>query len=187
MRWDELFADMEAQLAAAGQQALEAEAAEQARAEYSRVLLADRLRACHGEPVRALLADGAPVAGRVASLGAGWVQLAERDVEHLVPLGAPVWWELPGRRWAPGGDVLALRLGLGHALRTLARARARVRVRLAGAGPSGVLDGTLDAVGADFADLALHPGEDWRRRGSVRAVRSLPFAALACVSSAPGD
>jgi hypothetical protein len=186
VRWDDLFADMEAQLAAAGQQALESEAAEQARAEYSRVGVADRLRAAHGAPVRALLAGGGHVEGRVRALGSDWVALEERGTEHLVPLGPVVWWELPGRGWAPGGGAVALRLGLGHALRTLARARAGVRVRLAGGGPAGVLEGTIDGVGEDFFDLALHPGDDFRRRGSVRAVRAVPFRPVVCVSSLAG-
>jgi hypothetical protein len=65
----------------------------------------------------------------------------------------------------------------------LARARAGVRVRLAGGGPLGELDGTVDQVGADFFDLALHPDDDYRRRSSVTARRAVPFPALVCVSS----
>lgn len=186
MRWERLFADMEAQLAAAGQQALEAEAAEQARAEYSRVRLADRLRLRRGEPVRALLVGSVPVEGRVRTLGAGWVALEDRGAEHLVPLDAVLWWESLGRGWDPAEDAVVLRLGLAHALRALARARARVRIRLTGGGPLGELDGTIDGVGADFADLALHPDDDYRRRGSVTASRAVPFSALVCVSSLAG-
>jgi hypothetical protein len=150
VRWEQLFADLEAQLASAHQQGVEEEAAEQARAEYSRVRLTDRLRLRQGEPVRALLTGAVP---------------------------------LEGRGWAPGDDPLALRLGLGHALRALARARAGVRIRLAGGGPLGELEGTVDQVGADFFDLALHPDDDYRRRGSVTALRAVPFPALVCVSS----
>lgn len=183
VRWEQLFADMEAQLASARQLDLEEEAAEQARAEYSRVRLADRLRLRRGEPVRALLTGAVPVEGRVRAVGSGWVALEDRGVEHLVPLGAVLWWESLGRGWTPGEDGVALRLGLGHALRALARDRARVRVRLAGGGPLGELDGTVDRVGADFVDLALHPDDDYRRRGSVTALRAVPFSAVVCVSS----
>ena len=45
VRWDELFADMEAQLAQAEQRSVELEAAETARAELSRLTLAERLSA----------------------------------------------------------------------------------------------------------------------------------------------
>ena len=38
-------------------------------------------------------------------------------------------------------------------------------------------------MGADFFDLALHPDDDYRRRGSVTALRAVPFPALVCVSS----
>lgn len=186
MRWEQLFADMEAQLAAAGQQALEEEAAEQARAEYSRVRVADRLRVRHGEPVRVLLTGAVPVEGRVRALGAGWVALEDRGTELLVPWAAALWWESLGRGWEPAEQGVAPRLGLAHALRALARARARVRVRLAGGGPLGELEGTVDAVGADFFDLTLHPDDDYRRRGSVTAVRTVPFGALVCVSSLTG-
>lgn len=186
MRWEELFADMEGQLAAASQQALEEEAADQARAEYSRVHLADRLRARHGEPVRALLTGSVPVEGRVRALGAGWVSIEDRGTELLVPWASVLWWESLGRGWEAGEEAVTLRLGLAHALRALARARARVRVRLAGGGALGELEGTVDAVGADFLDLALHPDDDYRRRGSVTAVRTVPFGALVCVSSLTG-
>lgn len=186
MRWEQLFADMEAQLAAAGQQALEEEAADQARAEYSRVRLAERLRARQGEPVRALLTGAVPVEGRIRGLGAGWVCLEDRGIEHLVPLAAALWWESLGRGWDPDSGPVQLRLGLAHALRALARARTRVRVRVAGGGPLGELDGTVDGVGADFFDLALHPDDDYRRRGSVIALRTVPFPALVCVSSLSG-
>ncbi|MFI7483310.1 hypothetical protein ACH9EU_12970 [Kocuria sp. M1R5S2] len=184
MRWEQLFADMEAQLAAASQQALEEEAAEQARAEYSRVHLADRLRARRGEPVRALLTGAVPVEGRVRSLGAGWVVLEDRGTEHLVPAAAVLWWESLGRGWDAEDGSVAHRLGLGHALRALARARVVVRVRLGG--PLAELEGTVDAVGADFFDLSLHPGDDYRRRGSVTARRAVPFPALVCISSVAG-
>lgn len=186
MRWEDLFADMEAQLAAASQQHLEREADEQARAEYARVGLADRLRARPGEPVRVLLAGGLPLEGRVCSLGAGWVCLEDQGVAHLVPTDSVLWWERLGRGWAPQEGPVAGRLGLAHALRALARARARVRLRLAGGGAEGVLEGTVDAVGRDFLDLALHPDDDYRRRGSVTAVRTVPFPAVLCVSSPAG-
>lgn len=183
MRWEQLFADMEAQLAASSQQALEQEAAEQARAEYSRVRLADRLRSRRDEPVRALLAGSVPVEGRVRAQGAGWVALEDRGTQHLVPLGAALWWEGLGRGWNPGQEQVTMRLGLAHALRALARARTRARVRLTGGGTLGELDGTIDGVGGDFFDLALHPDDDYRRRGSVTALRAVPFSALVCVSS----
>ena len=84
MRWEQLFADLEAQLASAHQQGVEEEAAEQARAEYSRVRLTDRLRLRQGEPVRALLTGAVPLEGRVRTVGAGWVVLEDRGTEHLL-------------------------------------------------------------------------------------------------------
>ena len=50
----------------------------------------------------------------------------------------------------------------------------------------GVLDGTLDRVGGDFVDLALHGAGEVRRRGEVRAVTAVPLAAIAAVRRAGG-
>ena len=125
-------------------------------------------------------------AASALALGAGWVSLEDQGVEHVVPLVSVLWWERLGRGWAPHEDPVAGRLGLAHALRALARARARVRIRLAGEGPQAVLEGTVDAVGRDFLDLALYPDDDYRRRESVTAVRTVPFHAVLCVSSLAG-
>ena len=51
MRWDELFADMEAQLAAERFRDVEREAAELTRAETAEALLQDRFLGCEGAAV----------------------------------------------------------------------------------------------------------------------------------------
>ena len=69
---------------------------------------------------------------------------------------------------------------LGYALRALSRDRATVQVSVQGGGP---LLGTIDAVGADHLDLAEHLDGLPRRRENVRAVATVPFAALVAVES----
>lgn len=174
MRWDALFADMEAQLAAAAAQDLDAEVADRTRSERARVLLTDRLRAVRGDGVQVQLRSG-PVTGEVQDVGAAWVLLVAASREHLVPLAAVV--GVSGLRGADVEEASSLRrLGLGHALRAVARDRSVVRVTTA----AGTLLGRVDAVGADHLDLALAYPDSGRPTGEVRTV---PFAGLDLVSS----
>lgn len=184
VRWDELFADMEAQLAQAEQRSVELEAAETARAELSRLTLAERLSAHRGQSVRLLPAHGDVLMGELTDIGAGWAVVRERHFQHLVPLHSVVWWEGLHRRFDIVNERAVLRkLGMGHVLRALAASRAHVRVLLLNSPSGGDLEGTLDAVGHDFFDLALHPSDQFRRRAAVKAVRTVPFGSLAVISS----
>jgi hypothetical protein len=47
-----------------------------------------------------------------------------------------------------------------------------------------MLTGTIDRVGADYLDLAEHAPDEPRRAGSVRAKRTVPFAAILFVQRA---
>ncbi|WP_448629911.1 hypothetical protein [Cellulomonas soli] len=74
---------------------------------------------------------------------------------------------------APAAGVVESRIGLGHALRALARDRAAVRVDAVGA----VWRGRVERVGADHVDLSV--GEEVR--GGVPV--AVPFTALRVVST----
>jgi hypothetical protein len=180
VRWDALFADLEAQLDREREAEQDAEVAERSRAEWARTALADRLRAHEGAELGLLLAGGHRVAGTCVDVGAEWLVLAVGPAQALVPLHAVVAVSGLSRRVAPPPGVVLRRLGLGHALRALARDRAGVRLVTAG----GDLTGTIDRVGADHLDLAEHPAGEARRAGAVRAVLAVPFAALRAVHSA---
>jgi len=117
----------------------------------------------------------------VHRVGPDWLLLRD-DVgrEAVVPLAA-----LLGVRGltrfsaAPGsGGVVASRLGLRHALRGIARDRSAVRLELVD-GTS--VDATIDRVGADFVEVAVHGAGEARRRQDVREVEVIPLAALAAV------
>lgn len=180
MRWDRLFADLEAQLDAAAADELRAEVADRTRAELADVWLADRLRAAVGAAVAVHLRGGEVVAGRVEDVGPEWVVLSDVRGQALVPLGAVGSVAgLPRRVAPPGGEVLR-RLTLRSALRALVRDRAPVRLALLGA----ELVGTLDRVAGDHVDVALHPPGEPRRREAVLEVRAVPLAALLVVRSA---
>jgi hypothetical protein len=181
MRWDDLFRDLEAQLEAAAAVELDAEVADRSRREAAQLALVDRARAAVGHPVTLRVLGAGPVDGLLADVGAQWLLVAETSGRQaLVPLSAVLslaglraWTSLPGE----GGQVFA-RLGLGSALRGIARDRLAVQVVLT---DGSVLAGTLDRVGSDFVELTEH-GEV-RRRGEVTGVRTVAFAALALLRS----
>jgi hypothetical protein len=179
VRWDELFRDLEAQLAAADAAELDAEVADRTRRESALLSLLDRARGACGTRVGVRVLGGETVDGLLAEVGPQWLLLADdagRDV--LVPAGAvltvtglAVWTGGPGA----GGQVSA-RLGLGSALRALAQDRAPVTVLLI---DGSAVTGTIDRVGADFVEITdREAGSRDQRRPQVRTV---PTAALAVV------
>lgn len=194
VRWDALFADLEAQLHAAAAPSDE-EVAGLVRAEVARTDLADRLRAHVGAPVALCLLDGSWVRGVVLEAAPQWLLLDEGGAAlgaaapgaavHpvLVPLAALERVGGLGRAVAAPAGVVEARLGLGAALRGLARDRAPVALALA----SGRVGGTIDRVGADHLDLAVHPAGEARRAAAVTEVVAVPFAAVLAVRSTGGQ
>lgn len=164
MRWSALFADLESQLAAAGQVGLEAEASERARTEYADLTLAQRLAGQLGR-VLEVHAGAGTFTGTLRHVGRGWVLLEEPAAQVLVSLGAV--------RSIGGMDRYALtapgraRLGLASALRGLSRNRSEVAVFLAAHGAA-VLRGRMERVGADFFELSA--GQGAARVGTVVAL-----------------
>lgn len=170
MRWDDLFADLEAGLDAAHAADRADEVAERTRAERARVGLADRLRA-HDGRADVLLRDGGTVRGEVHDAGPSWLLLADGPREHVVPLHAVAAVSgLTDQAAAEVGIVLS-RLGLAQVLRGISQDRSVVRLRVAGAD----LVGRVDAVGADHLDLTEVAADSLRPTGRRRAV---PTAAL---------
>lgn len=175
MRWAALFTDMELQLDALERSDREQAVADITRAERASVALADRLRACEAGDVRLVLRDGRALAGTVLDVGPVWLLLAEHGREHLVPFAAVATVAGLGPAAPPETGVLS-RLGLGHALRAVARDRAVVRVLTT----AGETVGRIDAVGADHVDVALVRPDSGRPSGEVRTVA---LAALVLVTA----
>lgn len=175
VRWDALFADMEQQLASLEAQGRQVEVAELTRAERTSVHLVDRFRGAVGAHVALVLDNGARVTGAVADVGQAWVLLeGQEGREHLVPVAAVSSAVGLGAAAPAAGPVLS-RLGLGHALRALARDRGILAVLTRGE----ALGGRIDAVGGDHLDLALVHADSGRPAGRFRTV---PFCALVCLS-----
>lgn len=171
-RWEQLFADLEAQLAAGRADEARWDVAELTRAERARVNLADRLRGAVGTRVRVAVAPEDPLAGVVAEAAAQWLLLdLGAGRRAVVPTRAIRTVEGLGPRVAPPAGRLESALGLGHVLRALARDRVVASVRT----DVGAVSGRLDRVGADHVDVTPDaPGG--------RAV-SVPFHALLAVVS----
>ena len=183
MRWDELFGDLEAQLEAAETAEAASEAADRTRREAARLRLLDRLRPAVGHDLRLQVRGAGQLSGRLVEVGAQWVLVAEQaGRQALVPLVAVLAVSGLGVQSVPPDqqDRVFDRLGLGSALRAIARDRLPVTATLV---DGSTLTGTVDRVGADFLELTEHAVGEPRRRSQVTGTRAVPFEALAVLRS----
>lgn len=196
MRWDSLFDDLEGQLAR--EKSLEDAdlAAEEERLRLGRLDLRERLTALHAASagttyrVPLTLRDGSRVVLRPSSFGRDWMlaELTETatPVSCVVPLGAIAAVSFtPGQvrdslLAAPPSEAprIADRLGLSFVLRDLCRRRRYVDVQVCGSS----VRGTIDRVGRDYLDVAVH--EPPRRAASVSETRLVSFDSLLMVKLA---
>ena len=194
MRWDQLFDDLEGQL----ERELTAEEvdleAEEERLRLGRLSVRDRLVALQeaGESaVSLLLTGGLRVSLRPVTFGRDWFSAdlldgSSRRGQCIVPLDSiagitldrqQIAASLHPREASGGHPSLSSRLGLTFVLRDLCRRRRPVDLVLADA----VLHGTIDRVGRDHLDLAVHEAGAVRREGSVAEYRVIAFAAITYV------
>ena len=167
MAWDDVFAELAAEFAAAEREEDEARLGDLVAAELAGTTFADRCRARGGSRLTLRLADGSSRTGTVRDATRAWVMLADGDRRTLVPLSAVVLaWPLHGSAPEPG--LVEKRIGLGHALRALAEEQVAVLVRTT----AGDHRGRIVRVGADHLDLAAEPG-----------VLSVPWRALLSVDA----
>lgn len=194
MRWEDLFDDLEAQLAAQRRRSEDAELVDVVRAERARVTWMDRLRAQPGEVT--VVVAGGRMTGQVVDVGPDWLLLRRRPASGEAAAGLDD--ALPGQG-APGSrdtvvpaaavraltgllpgvvpaDGIGRSLGLASVLRRLAGDRAVVRV---GTADGTTLTGTPSAVGVDHLDLRCHDTDDPTGRG---ARWTLPFTAVTSVT-----
>jgi hypothetical protein len=187
-RWTNLFDDLAAQL----EQELEAERlglhAEEERLRLGRLELRDRLvgLATVEGPATLVLVDSRTITVAITTVGRDWlagdvVDGASRRSQCIVPIAAvaAVHLDAPGvvaslAEVPPPSAGLTARLGLSFVLRDLCRRRVGVRAVLR----QGDAHGTIDRVGRDHFDLAVHESDLPRRREAISEVRIVPFAEL---------
>jgi hypothetical protein len=178
MRWEDLFADLERQWEALAEGDRRVEIAERTRAELAQVGLAERLRGAEGRLVRVRTREAQEVEGEVCCVGADFLLLTTARQESVLPLtaitaatglgDASVSAEVMGRVRAG--------LGLGWALRRIAADRSPVSLVVAG---GAVLTGTVQRVGADFLEMAVHGPDETPRARRSRGLTLVPFGAIA--------
>jgi hypothetical protein len=181
MRWEGLFADLDAQAASLETAQRAAEVEERARSELGRLRLMDRLRPAVGTVLRLRCMGGLGLAGVVARVGAEWLLIDEGgNREALVAMAMLISVSGLGRLSdVPAAEtVVESRLGLRHVLRGVARDRSGVTVHLV---DGTTVAGTLDRVGAEFAEVAAHAPGELRRHGDVRDVLVIPLGAVVAV------
>lgn len=178
MRWDDLFADLDAQALELERAERAAEVEERARIEVGALALLDRLRPAVGTRLRVHCQAAVDVTGVLCRVGSDWVLIDEGDGREAVVAARSIVTVDGLRRGsaAPGctGPVES-RLGIGHALRGIARDRSVARLYLS---DSSIVDGTLDRVGRDFVEATLHSSGEPRRAGDQRQLRLVALVAL---------
>lgn len=180
-RWDDLFADLDAQADALEVAERAGEISERTRIELAAIGMLERIRAALGTPVRIQILGGLEIGGTLQRAGSDWLLIDEGSGREAVialtcvraVLGLGRLSAVPG-----GGGPVTAKLTLRSALRGIARDRSGVRIHLV---DGAVLDATIDRVGADFIEVARHAVGEARRRSEVRDVLLVPFAALAAV------
>ncbi len=189
MRWDQLFADLESRFEQLADDQAVAELADRERVEQGAVSMGARLSGALGATVRLRLTHGVPVAGSLRTVGPDWVLIGESPGrEALVRLAAVT--VVEGLTTSTGRPVagVGLRLDLRRALRGVARDRSPVSITVPGATGGGLdgshaveLTGTIDRIGADFVETALHAPWEPRRAMAVRQVVLVPLTAIVVV------
>lgn len=183
MRWNDLFADLEAQLEFGQWQAMEQDAAELTRGLWAELTLMDRLRAALGQQVRIMLRDGRAQTLVLKAVGPAWVGGADGANALLVPREAILSVDADLRRAVVPSKPLQAGPKMGSVYRMLARRREPVQI-VARHGDT-LAEGTIDRVGYDHLDLALHARDEFRRTTALRGFRIVPFEAIQLVRTSP--
>ena len=204
MRWDHLFSDLESQL----EYGINAEENdlhdEEERLRLGRLSLRDRLLQLVNVSERGanysiafVLTGGVRLSVTVKTIGKDWLAgdidpvdgstSAPRQRQCIVPLTAvqgvsltrrQIRHSLEPRSAQEGPGAITDRLGLAFLLRDLCRRRTAVKVTLA----TETVFGTIDRVGRDHFDLAVHDVAASRREVDVVGYRLVVFDSVVLVT-----
>jgi hypothetical protein len=179
-----VFDEPEAEFEAGLRREAEQEAVAAVRAELGATVLWEQLARRIDSETTVLAAARIFRGTAVASYPEFLVLRADDGTEHLIRYSPAISVALPPeppslRPTPPPG---ARRYQFALALRELARRREPVRVELV---DGARVDGTIEAVGSDYLELAEHDPGEARRRTAVRARRFVGFAAVVAVTLPP--
>ena len=179
-----VFDELEAEFDAGLRREAEQEAVAAVRAELGSTVLWEQLARRIGSDAVVLAGARTFRGATVASYPEFLVLRADDGTEHLIRYGPAVSVALPAEppTLRPTPNPAARRHQFALALRELARRREPVRVELAD-GTS--CDGTIEAVGSDYLEVAEHELGEARRRVAVRARRFVGFEAVVAVTIPP--
>ena len=191
MRWEQLFGDLEAQFDDLADADLMAELADRERVAVGSVTVAERIGGAAGRTIRVRTTAGVAVTGELRRVGSDWLLLQEAPGREVVVAASAVT-VVEGLSSTSGPPMRGVdrRLDLRYALRGLARDRSPVALVVPGGvgevpQPHTEITGTLDRVGLDFVEVALHAPWEPRRAASVRAVVLVPLHAVVLVRALP--
>lgn len=179
MRWNDLFADLESQLEFGQWEAVEEDAAELTRGMWAELTLMDRLRAALGQRMRFVLRDGRSQTVFLQAVGPAWVGGYDDAGALLMPREAILSVDGDLRRAVVPSQPLRAGPKMGAVYRMLARRREPVQI--AALDGQTIAEGTIDRVGRDHLDLALHARDEFRRGAALRGFRVVPFEAIQLV------
>jgi hypothetical protein len=194
MRWDHLFDDLEVQLERELSAQEEDLSVETERMRLARLSLRERLVAVYrgnGARIHLTLTTGDRLVITPTSFGRDWITadvvIGPIRRSCIVPLAAIAGISLSLEQLAASlhsapdaraaASTLSMSLGLPVVLRTLCRRRRPLDLVVG----TTTLHGTIDRVGHDHLDLAVHEPGSERRPAEVTEVRIVPLAHIALV------
>ncbi|WP_062078102.1 hypothetical protein [Demequina globuliformis] len=155
MRWEQLFADLEAQARASEEAQWRGDVADRTRSERASIAWGERLLASVGRAVTVTCTDGERVSGTVIEAGSLWC-LLEDGAGRSVVIPAPAVVAISGLApSAAQARVVDSRLTFATLVRGISRDRSRVALALG----SGDVQGVIAVVGADYCDVRTDVGE----------------------------
>ena len=191
MRWEQLFSDLDARFDELADAEMMAELADRERVATGAISTVERLGGAAGHRLRVRTTAGLAVTGILAKVGPDWLLIQEgAGREALLASSAVAIVEGLSAATGPAIKGVGLRLNLRYALRGVARDRSPVAVVVSGGVGEPVslyteITGTIDRIGADFVEVALHAPWEARRAASVRSVVLVPLSAIVLVRALP--
>lgn len=177
MRWESLFADLEAQLESEQAAQLREEIAESIRVEKARAQLIEQLLGYQESTLSLRLLGDQEVTGRLGPVGADYLCLEEGATRWLIRLIALQSVLVPP---SPAFQMRsATKVKLGAVIRAMLRDRQWVRIF----GTDGRLlgEGTLEQAAQDFLTLGIHPRDEYARPRSLQGRLIIPYRAIAWI------